>query len=224
MRTKVIGAMTGLVLGYVFYRHYIAMIFLSVLGFSLSAYKKNDKGKVLQIEFKELLNGIYGELMVGQSFRNAVHETSKLHDFNHKKLKEAYATLNRHLQSGVSDVEAWVTFSETLDEAYIDRFVQTLEAVYLYSGHITYVIKQTIIEISDAIDLTLEIEVMIAAKRFEFMAMMCAPIALLGIMMLTQYDYVSILYETLVGRLMMTLILLGNLAAYIIGKRIINIR
>ena len=223
MKLRLIGLISGLVLGYIFYKHWVTMIAFSLLGCYITKYHREVQDKLLRMEFKEFLNGIYGELMVGQSFRNAISETIKIQDFKHLELENSVLVLNRHLQSGVSEVVAWMTFSSSLDEPFIDPFVETLEAVYNYSGHITYVIRQSIIEISDAIDLCLEIEVLIAAKRFEFVTMMLSPIVLMGFLMLTQYDYVRILYETVFGRIIMTSILIINGVAFVIGKRIINI-
>ncbi len=223
MKLRIIGLISGLVLGLIFYKHWVAMVVLSLLGCYIAGYHREVKDKLLQMEFKEFLNSIYGELMVSQSFRNAISETLKIQEFKHLELENSVVVLNRHLQSGVSEVAAWMTFSDSLDEPFIDHFVETLEAVYNYSGHITYVIRQSIIEISDAIDLCLEIEVLIAAKRFEFLTMMLSPIVLMGCLMLTQYDYVRILYETIFGRIIMTSILIVNGMAFIIGKRIINI-
>jgi len=81
MKLRIIGLISGLVLGLIFYKHWVAMVVLSLLGCYIAGYHREVKDKLLQMEFKEFLNSIYGELMVGQSFRNAISETLKIQEF-----------------------------------------------------------------------------------------------------------------------------------------------
>jgi len=131
--------------------------------------------------------------------------------------------LNKSLKLGVSDVTAWQQFSSTMDNKYITEFVDVLEVTYAYSGNIVEIIKNTIHTISDAIDLTLELQVMITAKRLEFYMMMLLPVLLLGLLSYSQYGYMSVLYQSILGRIVMTSVLIGMIVSFFIGKEIIKV-
>jgi len=213
----------GISLGYVFYRSFLMMLIFSILLLSIPSKEKKSLEGLILLEFKEFLNGIHSELLVGQSFRNAVDLTIILHQVQSESLKESLLFLNKSLKLGVSDVTAWQHFSSTMDNKYITEFVDVLEVTYAYSGNIVEIIKNTIHTISDAIDLTLELQVMIAAKRLEFYMMMLLPILLLGLLSYSQYEYMSVLYQSILGRIVMTSVLIGMTVSFFIGKEIIKV-
>ena len=213
----------GICLGYVFYRSTLMMFIFSLILIGIPNKEKKSQDGLILLEFKEFLNGIHSELLVGQSFRNAVDSTIILHQVQSETLKESLLFLNKSLKHGVSDVVAWQQLSNNLDIKYITEFVNVLEVTYAYSGNIVEIIKNTIHTISDAIDLALELRVMIAAKRLEFYMMMLLPILLLGLLSYSQYEYMSVLYQSTLGRIVMTGVLIGMTVSFYIGNEIIKV-
>lgn len=213
----------GAAIGWIFYRHVVPVVAFIGVGIFIGYKVEKHDNKYLLLEFKTFMNGVYSEIMVGQSLRTAVATMHDLYTFQDEALKNALNVLVKSIKLGKGEIEAWRQFEQTLNEPFITTFVDTLEATYYYSGQVTAVIRHTIYSISDAIDLTLEMEVIIAGKKMEFYTMMILPIALLGLLSHTQYDYLTILYETLLGRCLMSGILLWMLTAYMIGKKLIDI-
>jgi Flp pilus assembly protein TadB len=200
----------------------MAVVF-SFIAFLLISRKKTSSEDMILLEFRELLNNIHSELLVGMSFRNAIDMSISMQEYQSNQLNEAVQLLNKSMKFGLSEIKAWQEFSKTMNIRYISEFVRVLEITYNYSGNITEIIQNTIHSISDAIDLTLELSVMIAAKRFEFYMMMVLPVIMLGLLSYSQYDYMSVLYQSTFGRIVMSGVLLSMGIAYIIGKEIIKV-
>lgn len=223
LKQIVVGLAIGLLVGYVFFMNVFLAFVFCILGGCLGYFKDTNEDEAIMFDFKEFLSCIYAELLVGRSFRNAIKTSIELYDFKHKKLEEALIMLNRRIHSGVSEKQAWLSLSDDMNEMYITKFAETLCATYDYSGNVSYIIKTTIMDISDAIDIALEVRVLIASKRLEFYIMMSLPIVLLGVLNMSQYNYMSILYESVFGRIVMVGVLLMMGLAYFIGKRLIKI-
>jgi len=218
-----IAVTMGCSLGLVFYRSAIMMIIFSAMGIFLASKRKVSSDDLILLEFRDLLNSIHSELLVGMSFRNAIDISIDLQDYQSVKLKEAIQLLNKSMKYGMSDIKAWQEFSNSMDIRYISEFVRVLEVTYNYSGNVTEIIQKSIHSISDAIDLTLELGIMIAAKKFEFYMMMLLPVIMLGLLSYSQYDYMSVLYQSTFGRIVMSCILISMGIAYVIGKEIIKV-
>jgi tight adherence protein B len=222
-KSCLIGIVCGGLIGLIFYRHFLLMILFSGIGLSVSFCYKPNQRSVLLLEFKEFLNGIHSELLVGQSFRHAIQLTLEVQIISNVSLGDALDHLHKSISLGVDEVKAWQELSDKLHEEYIKEFAVTLKATYYYSGDVVTVIKNTIDSISDAIDLTLEINVILISKRIEFLTMIMLPIGLLGLLSVTQYDYMSVLYESMLGRVIMTGVMLVMSVAYLIGHYIARI-
>lgn len=223
VKQVMIGSLLGILVGHIFFMNILLTIFFGIVGGVLSFFKQVNDEEQIMFDFKEFLSCVYGEILVGHSFRNGVSTSIELYDFKHKKLEKALMTLNTRVQSGISEKDAWLSLSEMMKDDYISKFSQTLCATYDYSGNVSYIIKTTIMEISDAIDIALEVKVLIASKRLEFYIMMSLPLILLGVLNTSQYNYMSILYESVLGRLVMGGVLMMMMFAYLIGKKLIDI-
>jgi tight adherence protein B len=199
------------------------MFCFSAIGFFVSTRYEPDQRSLLLLEFKEFLNGIHSELLVGQSFRHAIQSTLEVQTMSYAPLRDSLDHLHKSITLGVDEVNAWQTLSNELQEEYITEFVTTLKATYYYSGNVVSVIKHTIYSISDAIDLTLEINVILISKKIEFLTMIMLPIILLGVLSITQYEYMAVLYESIFGRMVMTGVLIIMGVSYLIGHYISRI-
>lgn len=222
-KAYLLAAILGASLGLVFYRSVIMMIIFSAIGMYFATKIKVSSDDLILLEFRDLLNCIHSELLVGMSFRNAIDVSVELQVYQSTKLKKAILLLNKSTKFGMSDIKAWQVFSNSMNIRYISEFVRVLEVTYNYSGNVTEIIQKSIHSISDAIDLTLELGIMITAKKFEFYMMMLLPVIMLGLLSYSQYDYMSVLYQSTFGRIVMSGILISMCIAYIIGKEIIKV-
>lgn len=228
-REALFGIVISSIIGYVFYKSVLISIIFSFVGLSFALFNKKsrikrEKQKLLE-SFKELLNSIYSVLLSGKSFRNSLEQSiieAKNMNANDPLIVYLYK-LQIDIQIGTSEVRAWRKFSEEIDIEACYEFVDVLEETYAVGGQITKVIHRTCQILSDKIDLLLELDLMLSAKKFEFRIMMGAPIVLLAILSSSSGGYMEVLYMTFYGRLVMTGVLFAMVVAYIIGKYITQI-
>ncbi len=214
---------------YIFYRSLIMAGLCGCIAIFVSLIK-HYKGKGIKREdellsFKELLNGIYSALLSGKSLRNSLEQgISEIENLNPED--EMIPLLERllfNIQTGESEVMAWRSFSQAIDLDACYEFVEVLEQAYKSSGQITKVINRSCQILSDKIDLQLEIEVLISEKKLEFRIMMIAPLVLLALLSSSSQAYMTVLYTTMMGRIVMSFVLLSLLLAYGLGRKIIDI-
>lgn len=218
-----VGFIIGCVIGQIFFRQIIMTGIFSIVGSMVGFLTDYQDDEKLIFDFKEFLSCVYGEIMVGKSFRNAIGCALQLYDFQHEILESHLLLLYKRIESGMSDQLAWSKFSEVVNEKHILSFTETLCATYEYSGHVSSILASSITEISDAIDMALEVKILIASKKLEFYVMLSLPVILLGILSYTQYEYMSILYLSWFGRFVMIGVFFLMVAAYFIGKKLIEI-
>lgn len=212
-------------LAWVYYRHLLG----ACLIFSLiSLYKRvlarpvNHKPKDV-LAFKALLNGIYTELLIGKSFRNALVEARRHLVFEDPRFLQEVDLLIKDIHFQNQEMMAWQRFASAMTLQACDQFVDVLQVTYDYGGQVTQVLKHTIKGLTDQMDLEMEIDIIVFSKRFEFLLMICIPVFMLLVMSYGQYDYMAVLYQTLLGRVVMTLALITQGLAYVIGRHMTEI-
>ncbi len=224
LKKIIISIILSSLLGFVFYRSIVASIILSSIIFLYILRMKKDDSDIIRLSFKEFLNSVHSEILVGQSFRNAVYNAIEFNDFKSEKFTDEINKLYKSLSLGIEEKKAFEEFRAAFNDKYINEFVSILNITYLYSGNIVEIIELAVDSISNAIDLELEISIILANKKFEFYLMIIIPIVILLFLSIIEYEYVKILYTTLLGRISMTIGLLLMIISYFIGKKIINIK
>ena len=105
----------------------------------------------------------------------------------------------------------------------IDKFYDSINIAYTSLGDINYILKSTIAVISNKIILTKEIENIYHEKKYELKVMLAIPILMFGILNLTAKDFISPMYQSLTGYMIITLCLALLIGAYFIGEYIMRI-
>lgn len=225
----IIGSVTLFIISYVFYRNIYITIIFTFLGCLYPLLNKNNRDKKIKKQltcsFRDLLNSIYSGLLSGKSFRNSLYQsTSELRSLNSKENILVYLDkLIIDLKTGNSEINSWLKFANHIDIETCYEFVDVLEQTYATGGQITKIINRTCQILSDKIDVVLDLELMISAKKLEFRIMMISPVLLLGMLSNSNSSYMDMLYTTILGRCIMTFVFLGMIISYIIGTFIINI-
>ena len=90
-------------------------------------------------------------------------------------------------------------------------------------GNINKAIKNTISIVNDKFDIEIKIKTLTAQKQFEQSIMNLLPFFIIIYMNFSSKDYLQVLYTSIWGRLIMTLLLAFYFLSISISKRIINI-
>ncbi len=176
---------------------------------------------------KELLLLLSSFLQAGISLENGFVEAEKeLKDLipGRNLLKSELHKMNQQVGVSVPVEQAFAIMAQRLDleEAY--EFADVLYYAKRLGGNYILNIQRTALKLEEKIGVSQEIDTMIAEKRFEFYIMMAMPLAILAYVKFTSMDFISGLYHSLAGVLVMGAALGFYGAMVWLGKKIIQIK
>ena len=114
-------------------------------------------------------------------------------------------------------------FSDKVKIEDINDFSDTFIIVKSNGGNINKVIKNTINIINEKIEIENDIELATAEKRFEQSIMNLLPFFMILYMNFTQKHFLNPLYETIIGRIIMTFALIIYFISIKLSKKILDI-
>ena len=233
-RDRLLAIVKGLggigILAYLFYHSWIGYAALLPLLFLYyrtwkKEYAKRRKEK-FQKQFKEALQSLRTVLNVGYSIENAIREVKKemttLYGEDAPITKE-FSYLVRQLEMNIPVEQAWKTFADRVEMSEVTHFVTILSTIKRSGGDMIAVLRQTIETICMKLEVQQEIYTIIVAKQMEFHIMSAIPMGIIVYLKMSFPEFLSVLYQELVGKVVMTVCLLIYFAAYQWGKKILEI-
>lgn len=228
-----IGLVTmALVLSYIMYD----WVFLAPLG--LLAYKPvcrlYEKYQIkrrrlrLTTEFNDFLYFISVSFSLGRTMTQALEEGGK-------NLEETYGNesllvgeisymLSEIKETNASDVELLKGFAIRTDNEDISDFVTMYENCKETGGNIIDAIGTATTIISEKILIEGEIESMASQRKLEGRIIALMPFLIIVFLKMTGPDYISVMYTTLAGRIIMSLTLCSVIAAWLLVDRITRVQ
>ncbi len=175
---------------------------------------KRNKGKIrleekaqMKEEFRDAMVMVSGNLNAGYSLENAFLQVYKTN-------ASEYVRMNRELEriaNGLSysnRIEALLLeLGKRWDIAEIINFAKLIEAAKQYGGNIPQLIRQMTTNFSDIQETEMEIDTVIAAKRMEGTIMIAVPFGIMLMLRLINTSYIEVIYQTIAGRIWMTVCL-----------------
>lgn len=221
---------TILLLGKVFYGEWVYGIGLAPIGFCLFRLRKRDiKSKArrnLTRQFKELLVSISDSVNTGYSIENAIREAykdlSQMYGENTRICKEikimiSQLKVNIPVEKVISDfayrteLEEAITFSQIF---FVAKKRGGSMAEIIKNVTDTIVLKETVKE---------DIEVSITEKKMEQKIMSAIPLVLVEYISFASPGFLAVMYETWMGRGVMSVCLICYVAAYVWSKNICEV-
>lgn len=225
---KAITIMT--IIGFLFYESCWACVVCIPLGilYFRKLIKECEDQKKLQfkVQFQEALQSISASLNVGYSLENAMKEAKKdldiLYDKESMIQKEFnYMLRQLYLQIPMEQVlEEWAGRVE-LEE--VRSFVNVFSMAKRSGGNMIAIIRNSISQIRDRMEVQREIETILTAKKYEFKVMTMIPFGIIGYMRFSFPEFMKMLYGNAVGVGVMSVCLAIYLGACYLGERIIDI-
>lgn len=223
----------GLVLlvDYLFYRHWIALLPLSLLAvFYVRIRVRGKREKVrrrLAFEFRELLRSLEVSIRAGYALENAFAAAEK--DLAGTIGTEAVMTrsvraVNARVRLGEPLEIAFPAFAEQSGVEDIRDFAQVLAASRRTGGQVGALARAAAVTIGDKLDVEAEIEGAVAAKRYEQTLMSFLPCGILLYLQLISPGFLEVLYTSPLGTAVMTVCLAVYIAAVLWGRKITDIR
>ena len=192
----------------------------------LNAECVREKQSEFTIQFKEMIQSMAASLRTGYSVENALRETRK----EMKRIYPKGAIITQELDFMVQQIHIHIP-TEQIFEAFAQRVrledVQNFSVVFSAAkrsgGDMIAIIRRTVDQIGDKIEVKREIDTLLAAKKYEFRVMSAIAYIIIAYMSLSFPDFMDSLYKNVTGIGVMSVCLGIYIAAYVLGTKLIKI-
>ena len=215
---------------YLFYKSVFAFILMVPAVFLFHRYNKKILAEkfreLLNLQFKDSLLSFSSALRAGYSMENAIKESReemlRMYGENAPICKELDIIQNQ-LSLGIPLETAFDDFAKRSQSEDIETFAAVFEIAKRTGGDLVEILQKTSSDIASKIDTRNEISVVIRSKRLEQNIMALMPPFIILYIDLSAGSILAPLYETLLGRVVMTICLGVYIAAYFLSRRIMKI-
>lgn len=223
------GFLVGMI-GYFFYRSWIACLFLFPVFVLFIRERKRQLAKKrrqeLSLQFKDLVLALAANVKAGYSIENAMRESCR--DVELLYGADSPICLEvRHILRGLENnmVLERLLYDLGVRSRLTDimQFADVFLIAKRSGGNLTEILEKTAGVIGQKIETDKEIQLMIGAKKMEQKIMNLVPFLIIFYIGTTSRGFFDVLYHNLVGAAVMTVCLLFYGAAYLLSKRIVEI-
>ncbi|MDR1797229.1 MAG: type II secretion system F family protein [Clostridiales Family XIII bacterium] len=223
--------LAGCALGFLFFNHWIACAALCALSAPAEKYYRRmleaKQRKVLEAEFKDMLMSLSASFQTGRQMREAIHEARD----NLLLVFPEDAPINRELgrmvrrieQGGESEREALFDFAERSGCEDARNFVDIYYTCLTTGGDIVKVVNRTAQVLIEKMQVRREMEALMAQKKYEAKILTAMPVLILVFLRLNSPDYLTPLYTTAAGLLVMAGALAALACSCLWSERIMDI-
>jgi tight adherence protein B len=218
-------------MGWLFYKSLLAAIPLFIVSL---AYKKHyerslarNKQRELLGQFKDLLYSLGASFGSGRQMSKALLEAEKNLEITYGKkslLLSELSLINRKISSELQREESVLEdFAKRTGLEDVIDFFNSYFICKESGGDMGKLINTAANSIIEKIELENEIEVLVSKKKFEARILTVVPVVLILFLQLSSSDYLSILYVTAMGRIVMTAALALMAFSYYLSSKITQI-
>lgn len=190
--------------------------------------KKRKEILELTVSFRDFLYSLSISFASGRLMAEGIYEAHEylktIYEPSSLIMKEVAQMIIKLKEAKENEENILLDFSEKYPVQDIKIFTETFIAAKKTGGDMEKVVMSSIRILLEKMDILEEIKVMVAQKKMEGKIMTTMPLALLFFLRFTSSDFISILYETMEGRIIMTASLVLILLSYLLTKRITDIR
>ena len=226
--------MTGLLItfgaAYVFYNNLFGLIPSCLAGvYSYITVSKNNKEKkrIKRLsELKSMMVSFQSSLAAGKSMESAVHMATEdlIKIYGEKNvIVDALRQGERKIELKISLEKALIEFAKDVDLREAEDFAIVIATIKRTGGNAVRIIKDTVERIVSEIELREEIATVVAAKRLELMIMVYMPALISLFLRVTNKGFLDPLFGTVPGFIIMTILMLANLGADYLGRKIVTV-
>ncbi len=214
--------------GYVFYRSVplaLAMCALSVAGLphyrSMLADRRKNK---LRLQFKDMLYSVSSSVTAGRYLPEAIEESynavSLIHGEDSILAIEIKNMIRQMKDANSSDETVLKSLAERSRIREVADFADACSTCRRTGGDLNRMIQRSSELLSHNIEIQKEKEVLMAQKKLESRLLAGMPVAVTGLINLSSSDYLDVMYDTALGRILMTAAFTGTVFSFLYSMKI----
>ena len=157
---------------------------------------------------------------------NAIKEAIKDVQSIYKKgnvMERELQVVVRQLQMNIPVEQALWDFAMRTEDEDVQTFVTVFGIAKRSGGDLLAIIRSTVRELSEKLDVEREIHTLTAAKKLEFRILSMIPIGMIVYLKISFPDMLRVLYGNALGVVVMTICLVVYAVSYEMGRRIVEI-
>jgi tight adherence protein B len=209
------GALIGPLAGAAFAAGALALFALA------GSHRRSARRARLNHQIPELLQAIAGALVAGQSFLQALDQvTREIGD----PLRGELAVVLGEVELGVSLEQALEGLRERTADHDLALVVDAVLIQRRVGGNLAEVLSNIAWTVRERIRIRGEVRALTGQARLSSWVLSALPLALAGVLMLLNHDYMRPLFETGLGRALLACALVAELIGMLIMRRIANVR
>lgn len=216
--------------GYLFYDSWLA-VFLVIpgLGFYLYQWQEEEcrkKEQEFREQFRTGIQTMAAAMNVGYSVENAIREAARDMKPLFKKecrIQKEFDRMIHQLDMNRTVEQVMREFADRVNQEDADSFVTVFVTAKRTGGDSITIIRNAVHDISEKIEVEREIQTLLSAKKLEFKVMCIIPFGIILYMRLAFPEFMNVLYGNLLGAALMSICLGIYIAAYRIGKNLVDI-
>ena len=221
--------MAIIIISILFYGTIYAVVILLPLGVPIYREQKrriiNKKKKELKVQFKDMLMVMSDSLKTGYSVSNALKESYK--DMvsmygRYSYICEELRIMISKIKLNVREEDIFKDFAKRTGLREAILFSRIFSVAKRTGGNMTEVIGSVTDSIVLKENVREEIEVSTTEKKTEQKIMTLIPMALILYVKMMSPDFLNIMYETNVGRIVMTICLVLYVLAFLWAQKIVE--
>ncbi len=224
------GSLLICLVSHLFYGTWIcAILFSPYLIWYMKSWEKQlikKKQNSFRLQFKEAIQSLSAALNVGYSVENAMREAVKdlrgIYKRDDTILRE-FSYMIRQLQMNVTAETVLKDFAQRTGDEDVQTFVTVFNMSKRSGGDTMEIIRNTVRQMGEKIDVEREITTLMSAKKMEFKIMTIIPMAMILYLKVSFPEFMDVLYGNVAGVVIMSICLLVYLVAYEMGRRIVEI-
>ena len=229
LKSGILAVIAAVGVSLIFYRSMFGMIAGIPVG--LYVYKielKREKERYndrLSNQFRTLLQSMMGTLEAGYALKNALIAAGKDCEEIHGSKCEMAAAIDRlrmRLELNESFQTAVRELSRDFPIAEMKDFSEVVAVASKTGGNVIRIIRDTAEKIITEIELKEELRTIVASRRLEQRIMTLMPSVMICFLAITSPGLLECLFGNPFGVLVMTVMLSLNVAADVMGKRIVG--
>jgi tight adherence protein B len=213
-----------------FYGTFFAGVVLIPMIIPLYKQRKKQllekKKQKMECMFKDMLVSLSDALKTGYSVENALKESYQ----DIRKIYGNRSPICVEMRLMISRIKLNVPMEEVLKEFALrtemkaaGQFYQVFSVAKRTGGNMTEVIKSVTDSLVLKEAVKEEITVEIHGKRMEHRIMMGIPVFMVLYVSTTSAGFLDVMYETMLGRIVMTFCIVGYIIAYLWGEKIVQV-